>query len=718
MGQLNDFKYYLIRKSDGKYYYIDGSGTLQTQVAAIELPYAPKGWDDNLIKWERGFTYHGVFRSYSTPLVFIREGAKILRSLYYTYGIEADCQIYIKMLDRTTLTYGDMYTGEIDFSTLQDRENDVLANIMEGGFLAKLKARENTLYEIDIETHPAVEWVKMDGLLLDCNLLWATTEEGPHVRSFGNPNFFTAVYFQNEGVNLSLGPQDVYNTPGASVFTIAQNTDDVAVDVTVNWDINFDVEMDGGNSINGDLYVRSRVLNAAGNAWVSTSNIYTSSGLVPGTTTNHDVLDSHVITLQPGESLAVQLQTNTAVSLNYASYTMYKGKITVSYESLKGESYVPVVPASEIFADLVNLISDNETANSSTLLYTTHFDKVLTSGDAIRNLEGSKLKISFADFYQSLDAIYGTALLFDKDANEVSIELKETAYDDGTLTYNLGAVASCNIAPLSDDVFANLILGYQEVTYDEINGKDEFNQQSNFKSAITRKAQTLTRKSSIRTDMYGIEYARINLGNKESTDADTDNDTFYIHIDRSLSGTIPVGFYGEGNTYSELFRTPIDAIPGASYWEISNLDHPETAFNIFFSPKRCLLRSGNYLRALLYPLTGTIDFQASTKSKANNAKMVTHEGSPVVDIDEGGNENITDLGSPLFYPFMFTITTKTPLNIGAALNSNPYGYIEFTWLGDTYYGFDMTASQQLPYREKQEFKLLATATNTLSNLIH
>jgi hypothetical protein len=98
--------------------------------------------------------------------------------------------------------------------------------------------------------------------------------------------------------------------------------------------------------------------------------------------------------------------------------------------------------------------------------------------------------------------------------------------------------------------------------------------------------------------------------------------------------------------------------------------------------------------------------------------MVTHEGSPVVDIDEGGNENITDLASPLFYPFIFKVTTKTPINIGAAFNSDPYGYVEFTWLGNTYYAFVLTASQQLPYRDKQEFKLLATATNTLSNLVH
>ena len=81
MGQPKDFKYYLRRKSDGKYYYVS-AGSVLTQVGAIELPNAPDGWQDNTVTWERGFKYHGLFTNYSTPLKFIRDGATIARYLY------------------------------------------------------------------------------------------------------------------------------------------------------------------------------------------------------------------------------------------------------------------------------------------------------------------------------------------------------------------------------------------------------------------------------------------------------------------------------------------------------------------------------------------------------------------------------------------------------------------------------------------------------------
>ena len=40
---------------------------------------------------------------------------------------------------------------------MQDSLDEVSVNLIEGGFIGKLKARENTTYEIDVINHPDVD---------------------------------------------------------------------------------------------------------------------------------------------------------------------------------------------------------------------------------------------------------------------------------------------------------------------------------------------------------------------------------------------------------------------------------------------------------------------------------------------------------------------------------------------------------------------------------
>jgi hypothetical protein len=76
--------------------------------------------------------------------------------------------------------------------------------------------------------------------------------------------------------------------------------------------------------------------------------------------------------------------------------------------------------------------------------------------------------------------------------------------------------------------------------------------------------------------MYGIELQRANLTNKTEADKDQDNDIFWIHVNKSATGTIPAGLPGAGQTYYELYRDNTLTITG--------LFSPSTAFNIDLSP--------------------------------------------------------------------------------------------------------------------------------------
>lgn len=747
MGQLNDFQYYLTRKSDGKYYYIDGSGNLQTQVAAIELPYAPDGWKETKVSWERGFTYHGVFTNYTTPLKFIREGAKILRSLYYTYGIEADCQLYIKKLNRTTLAYADFILGEIDFSTLQDLEFQVIANIMQGGFVSKLKARENTNYPIDVQDNADVVWVNMDGIPL-----WAYDSylgiDQP------NDNSGSTIYQQNQG--FAFPYLTAYNSKGynnGDIFIKGQEYIDnidtqfftqgavafISVSMYDKWFLenrsatdSYTVRIKGSmyiGSVNNDSVTRNlevRILAAdIGSGTINSDTTISTGAAILAGATNLETLEwDEILTVSPQERLFFMFSWSGNVSVN--TNHIFTLEMDSSFQNSVRQSYVPCVPAKTVFSELIGAIGDGLTPDSSTLLDTTYPDVLLTCGDALRLLAGNQIKTNLMDLFKSMNTVFGTSLMYDTATNTISLEVKDEAYDSGTQTVDLGAVADIQVMPFTEDVFSNLKIGFNTKPYDEFNGKDEYNTTSEYLSPIVRRAATLDMVSPYRADIYGIELTRANLLEKKTADGDSDNDVFFIHADLSaVAGTFDLN--GVSTDYYNLYRTPINPVAGASYFEIDNIfldvdgvyRNQDKAFNIMFTPLRCLERSGSYIRALMYPQASSVlKWQVTSKNNEGNVKLITSEGSPVVVHDESADVQINTLASPLFYPVVFNITARTPFDLLSLVEANPYGYAEFTWLGNTYYGFIIEMTEEIVNHPKQEFKLLATATNTLSNLVH
>src|SRR5690606_26862167 len=89
------------------------------------LPHSPSGWEESLLNWERSGEYFGMIRSFSVPMVFVLDGAWLLRQQFYQFGMKAETEIKIDLLDRSSWKYRNIFTGEIDYSTFQDRRNEV-----------------------------------------------------------------------------------------------------------------------------------------------------------------------------------------------------------------------------------------------------------------------------------------------------------------------------------------------------------------------------------------------------------------------------------------------------------------------------------------------------------------------------------------------------------------------------------------------------------------
>ena len=110
------------------------------------LIYAPDGWDEQMIKWERNKKYYGMFRSFTIPLKFVKDGAEALRRTFYEDGFSSDAQLTVEALDHESLEYYDAYNGVFDFSTFKDIDTNVEINLIDAGLVKLIKDKESVEY--------------------------------------------------------------------------------------------------------------------------------------------------------------------------------------------------------------------------------------------------------------------------------------------------------------------------------------------------------------------------------------------------------------------------------------------------------------------------------------------------------------------------------------------------------------------------------------------
>lgn len=711
------YQFYL---TDGaSYYFVDSSGNVMLVGAAIELKFAPVNWMDLSVSFERGFTYYGMFRMYSTPFEFIKDGAQIIRKYNYLVdGIETKMYLKIRKFNYTLAVwdYQDFLYCELDFSTLNDTFDRVGINLIEGGFASKLKARENTTYEMDIVDDPNRVWVKMDGLKLDCIVNW-----GILTASF--PQAFTAIYLPlsyyttTEGTNLKLGIYSV-DPPSFQRFII-KNDSNTTISIDMKTVLECNIIMSPSNTALGQVRVSYDILQLSPLAFISHNNIYTLGGLAAGSTTALHLNQVDTIVLPTNQGIDFSIIVDDGLGgggTNGYQVDILDGcKLTASYWNRKDATYIPALRPAKVYQNLVSKIGDALTLQVSNLLNVTHNTKVITSGDAIRNLLSSKLKINFSDFYKSINSVLSASLYYNRMTNVAYLESKSSVFS-ATVIAVIDEVNNFSAKTLTAEMFAKLKMGFGSYSYEENNGKDEFNQSTEFLTPLTKVQAEKDLTSPIRADMYGIEYTRLNLTSKVTTDADSDNDSFFIHIDSTSSGNVPAGNVGAGEPYYNLYRKPLFAIPSPNYWVVNNLAHADTAFNFFFSAKRQLARWGNYISSLLF-LQGTkkIKFQSNTKNNAGNTKLQTIEGISATVIDEGSDELISNYAPSLFMPILFEFDYAEKYNLFGVIDANPHGVVQFKYKGNTYEGFIIKITTK-PYLQKQSCTLLASTNNDLTKL--
>jgi hypothetical protein len=554
----------------------------------------------------------------------------------------------------------------------------VTVEALEGGVSKYLKAFESTAFEIPVDQDPQAVQVLFDGIVLDCLFNYeaiAGNNKGVHL--------VPCVYFNGEGTRLNLFP----------------NTDSVGGDQSGTYFASSDRGIFSASdtttfTISGNLALVQQNVETG----VYTLSIRTSTNhslqLYSSTISqkNTEVAFSGTFTVNGNENVFLEANWTGKNNIYYRSQqsrstirtfgvTLPKLGFKVAFKNKYQSTICYGLYPYRLFEKIFEQMSNGKYFVKSAWLKSKK-DVVFFSGDSLRRLTGSVIKISLADFFKSMNFFScGLGVEMEK------LMIEELKYFFNTSKIiGIGQVSEAEVTPAEDIFFNTIKSGCDKQDYDDVNGRFEFNQLTQWTAPITKVTRELDLSTPARTDPYGMEFVRINLDGKVTTDSSSDNNTFMAAVETVLQ---PDGYY-------KLSRPS---------YTITGVPDPVGIFNTEFSPKRALLNNAGLIHSVLDKLdTEKIKLTTSEKNKDLVAGSVVEKD----DIQIGG------LASKLFLPYYFTFKTQVPINLLETMNLNPYGQVEFVWNGLKWYGYLMDGGIKPESMDVQQWKLLAAPNQDLS----
>lgn len=614
----------------------------------------------------------------------------------------------VNSLGNTVGSYGYwhkmIYKGEIDWSTYDHTGPKVTVTTLEDGLPKYLKANDKTIYEIDMNVPEAV-FVKMDGIRLHEKLNYQDITGYQIDFSFFGDQFFTPSFFYNsEGshVGVLVNSQQIQDVGGLTwddkinqTNCIIQNLTGQPLVVRLFGQVEYTC-MDQTSSPGYGM--RHRFIKTG--QLIGNQNDYacgvSGGAMVEGQTYTRPF--DITLTLQPNEKLYREGIFFGGVGSNAGIEYTDNSKFSIEFITRYQPTYIRALRPQYVFEKLVNLITEGTFTADISDYFEAMKDRVLTCGDAIRELDTAKMKISFETFYKFWNSIDAVGVI-DEAGIKVGFEQDDDLYDFANIIDLPEPQANSFKVTMDKEVLINQVnIGFTKIRNDigALNGNQEFNNDFIFSTETTNVSGVLDRIATIKTSCYEIEDIRIKTVEKKTTDSKTDNDLYALHIESTLNpavDTIPAHY--------KLDRS-------LNLLVTSGLFEPESVFNIWFSPARSFLRMGSFIHGLFFN-SDWLNFIFRSADK--NSDMVC-DG-----IVEKANRNIGDLPLPKILPILFNMTEVMPEEIIPMLELNPLQVFRFPFQGDIFIGVLEKISQAPSSNALQQIILRSASVNDLKKLI-
>lgn len=674
--QPNELKYFLI-----------------VNEVETELIFSPTGWDETLLSWKRSEKYYGLIRSFSAPMVFVKDGAYIIKKEFYTNGLKGDIKIRIEQFNPRVWKYYPIFVGSLDMSTFESDTNGVSITVMESGIGEKVKAYENVTYEISLSDPEAVT-VQLPGIGL--------TEKAATISA----SQFFQFTFDKTSAQLA---SNIYKDEIVNNYISVQNTffnDDPANSQPENWIVRANqkttVTLTGNvkgvyrkNSQFSKAYIGFRTNSLRYFQMVDLAILGENRFDVDFNFTNIELDEGDVLYFGVYQFLRLPTPGQDTPARESGWVSVEEADIHITNNITTEITNCLAFTAKTLFERLIAKINGFHIPTQSFILSDFWSNLLITSGDAIRGIDSPVIKTSFVDFFDSINSL--TPIGFSVDNGVPTLEDRSYYMRPNLVALQIGEVKNLRVTVATDYVYNTIKIGYQDQKYERVLGREEYNVEQNYTTPITRIQKELNLVSKYRADQLGIDDLRLTPpeDNEDEKDKESDNNVFFI---QALKTETPKVY-----TVENL----------ENYKEVNGIESRSFYYNLGITPKKNLLRHGSLIRSFLHHYEGRhISFQSATK----NTDLTTVSTSNEV-VKERSSILVSNLGEPIFMPLLATFSYPIDNNVSAVLNDRASGIVVFSHNGYEYRGYIVSVSTDVAKDTEQEFIILLSSSNNILNLV-
>lgn len=702
--------------------------TINNESHIIDL--SPDRWNDHQFSNKRDLSLIGVIRSYSTDVEFVGKSADLIKSVFYTDGVDAEIGLKIELLNHSTWQYETKYIGDLDLSTFDDQQNRVTCNIIDGGLSAAFQARKNVRYDIEFsEDDPIINLGPVDvpnffqiSVYGDGRDLFPNNSSSDYrayspqttlsnksdkarqmsyndQTEFANANLTGFASFYEGGNRWMLSTElsgDInVSLSGYFVLRMSFKTQAMIDDGFRISLVGFNIET-GAQDIPLLLWNSQTDWNGAapdvGSVWVRRFDI------------------NKYITLQGNRKYVLVAYSNIVknwIPLN-GWLVFDEGSLVFKWDTQMDNSYeIKAKYPKVLFSDIARKINDDNDHDVVSDLLDDNFNLLITSGDAIRQLTNAQIKTSFDDFYKSINAVLNCGFGFDQDQNP-QIEKKSYFFDNETEVFDFGDVTNVKKNPLTEVMISSILAGYSAQDYEIEKGIDEFNQGQEYTLQQKRVQNKLDIKSIFRADQYGIDSIRIKelnrSWNETETDANTDNDVFFVLCKKELNED---GHF-EPISQNDVFYIELNG---------STLIKRSVLYNFLISPKNNLYRHLDYIKSTLFGKNAElIDFQSADRN-VNLITIADDQSSTPVVYEKASIDFNDYFVERLFYPILIEFETSVKPSLQDLINNDANGVFSFNHNGHVFKGFLLSIDLNANRGSSSVVQLILSPDNDLNLLI-
>ncbi|MBN9484681.1 MAG: hypothetical protein J0H46_15115 [Bacteroidetes bacterium] len=717
--QKTPYRFYL-RTNDTAYLAVAGS---QVTTIATKTPILQSvaNWDEIQCSWVRNGVYKGIFRKQSSTIKFVKDGAAIMRYLYYTQGgITAYCELVIEILDDTTQEYITQFVDTIDFATFHSTRDQVEVNTMQGGLAELVDAYGSTDYEVPIDDADCVR-VNMDGIILKTAYRYLSSAA---LSTVGLTEHFSPVvlrlaYVRQEG-DIAAGygqSSDADYFPAIKVpnFTAIYNT-------TINVQYDFDLEVSSATGNNSAIvYFRVWSGQPDSSTLLNEVAIYTSPVLAPFASLTTNVAGSIKLNLAAGNTFIAEIKlADTSGTRSCAVIINPSGEkaFYINCETNSAQSTDRALNARkgyrwwQVMDKLTQKLSDgkyklqtgftSQSLNSRLYYDAIPLHTIMLSEQSLKTYTSSPvIKVKLSDMIKDIIARHQAGLGVKN--NQLVVEHLSSFYDKNTVLGEISSITDLEIIADPDSMATTVECGYEGGDgIDDINKVNEYNDKVTRTLPNTKYVDSNKNKMDMVSPFYAamnyIELVRLqNLDNTvavNNTKRDDTNRNFLVYI----NSTATDGIY-------DLDRTAV----------IKGVDFPERAYNAALTPARNIMRCAGVFKSIMHGYASSfLKFQTAEQDKATYS---TFPGSVTV-VERADIEANTLIGQQLYQPYIFKFKGIPPKDLFDILESNPYGVFKFNYRNIDLYGFVLSVGINYGRRQLFDFELLSSPVNDLSKLIY